>query len=111
MVEGSELRAGMPVLAADGEPLGTVDAIEGQRLRLARRGDDDGRYLPLVWISRINGHVHLKRTAAEIRASWGLRGGDVEAALAGPGGPGRATWLPWLLVAAAAATLVYAVLP
>lgn len=113
MVNASEVREGMTVLAADGEAVGTVDVIEGQRMRLEAGpvGGGEPRYLPLVWISRINGRVHLKRTAAELRASWGMRGADAGTdKLLDAHQGGGANWVPRVLLGAGLAVLAYAAL-
>ena len=84
MDEAGQIRAQMPVLGSDGGHVGTVDGLEGGRIRLTR-GDDPGgagehRFLPLRLVAAAEaGQVRLTLTAQDARAvAFG--------ALAPPGG-------------------------
>jgi len=62
----------MQVIAADGAPIGEVDHLEGNRIKLSRSKSPDGQhhFIPLEWVDHVDSHVHLKKSAAEARASW-----------------------------------------
>lgn len=68
-----EIEEHMRVVGCDGEPIGTVDAIEGERIRLAWSdwgGDGDGtyRFLPLELVAAVEGDmVRLSTSAAQAR--------------------------------------------
>jgi hypothetical protein len=63
----------MPVFAADGVRLGTVDHLEGQdQIKLTKSDSDDGRhhFIPTDWVDHIDEHVHLNLPAAEAKRLW-----------------------------------------
>ena len=57
MVDRSQIRSGMEVIAADGGQVGTVDRVEGESIRLAADGRQ--RSVPLTSVDRVDAHVHL----------------------------------------------------
>lgn len=59
MVDRSQIRSGMEVIASDGSAAGTVDQVEGEAIRLTRGADGKERLVPLTWVDRIDSHVHL----------------------------------------------------
>jgi hypothetical protein len=62
---------GLPVVGADGEPLGWVDHFDqGNSIKLAK--DDAGRHhwLSMEWVVRVDGAVYLDRPAAQARREW-----------------------------------------
>jgi len=81
---GQQIRAQMPVLGSDGGHVGTVDGLEGGRIRLTRGDDPDGagehRFLPLRLVAAAEaGQVRLTLPARDAKAvAFG--------ALAPPGG-------------------------
>lgn len=111
MVDTSRIRNGLAVIASDGEPVGAVDTLEGDRIKLTRKDstDNEHHYIPLAWVERVEERVHLNRTGAEVRTAWGRFTG------ATPGGRGGATtgarrtnWLPWVLIALGLLALLWA---
>jgi hypothetical protein len=70
---GTQIREHMDVVGRDGEHVGTVDRVEGDRIKLTR-GDDpfaegEHRYLPLDAAAEVSGdQVKLRMTAEEARA-------------------------------------------
>jgi len=62
----------MQVIAADGAPIGEVDHLEGDRIKLSKSKSPDGQhhFVPLDWVDHVDAHVHLKKSAAEARAAW-----------------------------------------
>ena len=71
MINTSEICEHMPVIAASGEHVGTVDHLEGpNQIKLTKTDSTDGthHYIPLDWVDHIDQHVHLNKSAAEIAA-------------------------------------------
>jgi len=66
MVEASGISADMEVLAADGSHVGTVDGVEGGRIKLTRKDSPDGEhhYVGLDSVERVDEHVHLAAVAS-----------------------------------------------
>lgn len=59
MVDRSQIRSGMEVIASDGGQVGTVDQVEGESIRLTRGSDGNQRLVPLTAVERVDAHVHL----------------------------------------------------
>ena len=80
MVDPSTIRAHMPVVGSDGAHVGTVDAVEGDRIKLTRTDSRDGshHYLPLTQVDHVDTQVHLS-----VPAISAVPGGAGEAATAG----------------------------
>ena len=67
-----DIRKHMEVIGADGVHLGTVDRIEGDRIKLTKADSDDGRhhFIPTDWVDHIDEHVHLNLPSSEARRLW-----------------------------------------
>lgn len=61
MADTSSISADMEVRAADGSHVGTVDGVEGDRIKLTRKDSPDGEhhYVDLGSVERVDEHVHL----------------------------------------------------
>jgi len=61
MAEASGISADMEVRSADGSHVGTVDGVEGERIKLTRKDSPDGEhhYVGLDQVERVDEHVHL----------------------------------------------------
>jgi outer membrane protein OmpA-like peptidoglycan-associated protein len=69
MVDRSQIRQHMNVLASDGQRLGTVDEIEGDRIKLTKDSSPDGQhhYAAIADVARVDGDtLHLSRTRDSI---------------------------------------------
>jgi len=66
MAEARDIKPHMEVVGSDGMPVGTVDHMDGDQIKLARRDQPDGQhhYIPLSMVSRVDGRVHLSVAAA-----------------------------------------------
>lgn len=63
----------MEVLGSDGEHVGTVDKVRGDRIILAKNDSDAGGHhhsIPSRWIQSVADKVTLRKTAAEAQAAW-----------------------------------------
>ena len=70
---GGQIAEHMEVLASDGTHVGTVDHLDGaDRIKLTKSDSTDGKhhFIPRSWVSRVDSHVHLAKTAAEVRTGW-----------------------------------------
>lgn len=54
MTDTSKIRAQMEVIGADGVHIGTVDAVEGNRIKLTKKDSGEGRH---------RGHYHFIPTS------------------------------------------------
>ncbi len=93
--DASQIREHMEVLGSDGGHVGTVDKVEGQRIKLTRTDPAAGgehHYLHLDMVAAVEGDkVKLTRTAAQARDEWGsetvgegVRGDEPGSATSGP---------------------------
>lgn len=86
MANASDIREHMEVRDAAGVPIGTVDKVEGDRIKLTRSGSGDGQHhhVPLSAVSRVDQHVHLNQNAAAL--GLGVLGAAGAATNVQPGG-------------------------
>lgn len=110
MAEASDIREHMEVRDTVGVHVGTVDHVEGDRIKLTRANAPDGQhhYVPLSAVSRVDAHVHLDQTAAALGlpvAGAAARAGagsasppsPVPARAVGGTGLGGNFYLPWIV--------------
>jgi hypothetical protein len=66
-MEASQIKAHMEVIGSDEQHVGTVDHVDGQRIKLTRKdsgGKGEHRYLDLSMVSSVqDGRVRLSCTA------------------------------------------------
>ena len=66
-----DIRSGMQVLGSDGGMIGVVDGLDGSDIRVREGSEAAARHaVPLAWVSRVDEHVHLDRSAALARETW-----------------------------------------
>lgn len=70
----SKAREGMDVVGSDGEHVGKVDHVDGDRLKLAKNDRDaDGKhhYVPCSWLQTVEGNqVRLNITSEQAKQNW-----------------------------------------
>lgn len=74
MIDRNDIREHMEVVGSDGGHVGTVDQVEGDHLKLARRDSPDGEHhrVALSRVDRVEGsRVHLSDTAAVALSALG----------------------------------------
>jgi hypothetical protein len=75
MADTAKIREHMEVLGSDGQHVGTVDKVEGQRIKLTKNdpaAPGDHRYIHFDSIASVDTAVHLNRTAAQAKDEWGV---------------------------------------
>ena len=74
-MDASQIKEHMEVVGSDGEHVGTVDHLEGQRIKLTRKDRSTGgehHYIGLDMVSSVqDGRVRLACTAQQAREKWG----------------------------------------
>jgi hypothetical protein len=63
----------MDVVGSDGEHIGTVDKVRGDRIILTKSDPDAGgrhHSIPSRWIDRVDDRVIVRKTAEEAKAHW-----------------------------------------
>ena len=70
----SSIREKMKVVGSDRQPVGTVDHIEGDEIKLMKndpQANGQHHYIPSDWIESIEGdEVCLKKSSSEARSQW-----------------------------------------
>jgi len=70
----AQIREHMPVMAANGESIGTVDALEGgNTIKLTKDAQGHHHWIPLAWVARVDKQVRLNRPAQQVRREWATR--------------------------------------
>jgi hypothetical protein len=62
----------MEVVDARGLHVGTVDSLEGNRIKLARDDSPDNHhhFVPTALVASIDQKVHLSKTRQQIQSQW-----------------------------------------
>lgn len=63
----------MEVIGSDGEHVGTVDKVRGDRIILTKTDPDAGGHhhsIPSRWIESVDDKVHIRKTADEAKSAW-----------------------------------------
>lgn len=74
MMNTGNIREHMKVVGSDRQPVGTVDHLEGDRIKLAKNDPHSGgqhHYIPTEWVDRVEGdQVCLRQKAQEACQQW-----------------------------------------
>ena len=92
MIDRSQIREHMDVIASDGGRIGVVDSVQGDLIKLARKDLPDGEhhYVSLADVERVDKHVHLMiGRVAVFGAAAATAAGVTRAAAAAAGTPPR----------------------
>ena len=73
-MQTQNIREHMKVIGSDQQPVGTVDKIEGDRIKLSRndpQAQGKHHYIPADWVDMVEGdQVLLRQKAQEARQQW-----------------------------------------
>ena len=73
----ANIREHMKVMGSDRQPVGTVDHIEGDRIKLGKndpQADGQHHYIPADWVDRVeNNQVYLRQKAQEVQQQWEIQ--------------------------------------
>ena len=73
-MQTQDIREHMKVIGSDRQPVGTVDKVEGDRIKLARNDPQSGgqhHYIPADWVESVQGsEVCLRQKAQDARQQW-----------------------------------------
>lgn len=75
MADTQNIKEHMEVVGSDGQHVGTVDALDGQRIKLTKTdpaSNGEHHYIHVDSIASVNERVTLNRTAAEAKDEWGV---------------------------------------
>ncbi len=70
----TNIREHMKVMGSDRQPVGTVDHVEGERIKLAKNDPLAGgqhHSSPADWVERVEGEaVYLRQNARDAQKQW-----------------------------------------
>jgi len=66
------IKVHMYVIASCGKKVGVVDAVEDGAIKLTKKDspDDQHHFIPVGWVERVVGHVHLRKNSVETERDW-----------------------------------------
>lgn len=74
MAMKDEIREHLEVIGSDGEHVGTVDHLEGEKeIKLTRTdpaANGKHHFIPLDWVDHVDQHVHLNKSSSEAMQQW-----------------------------------------
>ncbi|AWN50549.1 MULTISPECIES: DUF2171 domain-containing protein [unclassified Methylobacterium] len=74
MIDLSSIKEHMPVVGSDGGHVGTIDHLDGQRIKLTKTDPAAGGHHHFIHVDSIaavaGGEVRLNRTTAEAKDEW-----------------------------------------
>ena len=73
MVDTHKIREHMEVCGSDGAHVGTVDHLDGGRIKLTKNDPKAGgqhHLIPVDWVDTIDDKVRLKKSAKDTMAQW-----------------------------------------
>ncbi|AWB19731.1 DUF2171 domain-containing protein [Methylobacterium currus] len=74
MIDLSSIKEHMPVVGSDGGHVGTIDHLDGQRIKLTKTDPAAGGHHHFIHVDSIasveGGQVRLNRTTAEAKDEW-----------------------------------------
>ena len=77
MADASQIREHMDVVGNDGQHVGTVDHVEGGRIKLTRKDPAAGgehHYIDTDLVQDVDTQVRLRQSADEVRRGWQAAG-------------------------------------
>ncbi len=73
-MDASQIRTHMRVVGSDRQPVGTVDGVENDRIKLTKndpQAKGQHHFIPMQWVDRVDGQdVCLTQTAADAQSQW-----------------------------------------
>ena len=72
----TDIKEHMEVIGADGVHVGTVDKVEGNRIKLTKKDSGEGshkghhHYIPLQWVTKVDDKIHVDRLGTQAMKEW-----------------------------------------
>lgn len=73
MVDAMQISKDMEVVGSDGQHVGTVDRVEGQRIKLTKKDSPSGehQFLQLDMVAKVqDGTAHLSQPAGDVKRQF-----------------------------------------
>lgn len=73
MIDTSRIQEHLEVVGSDGEHVGTVDHLDGNTIKLARKDADSGgehHWIDVKWVAAVDDKVRLSIPTEEAREQW-----------------------------------------
>jgi len=69
----SQIREHMEVVGSCGKRVGKVDRVKDLSIKLTKDAEGargEHRYIPLDWVERVDGQVHLNKPCKDVEEEW-----------------------------------------
>lgn len=76
-MDATQIKEHMEVVGSDGQHVGIVDKLEGERIKLTHhdsQADGKHHFLPLTAVASVGEFVTLSMTAADAESQWEAEG-------------------------------------
>lgn len=72
MTNNSMIREHMDVVCSLGMPVGKIDHIQGDQIKLTKNDSPDGKHhiIPMSMVASVDEVVHLTRPCDEVKTMW-----------------------------------------
>jgi len=73
MVDTQKIKEHMEVCGSDGAHVGTVDYLDGGRIKLTKNDPKSGgqhHLIPVDWVDKIDDKIRLTKSAKDAMAQW-----------------------------------------
>ena len=73
MVDATQIAKDMEVVGSDGQHVGTVDGVEGQKIKLTKNDSSSGQhqFLQLDMVAKVqDGKAHLSQSAGDAKRQF-----------------------------------------
>ena len=70
MIDTNQIKPHCSVVDLNDQPIGTVDHVQGQSLKLTKDNSGKHHLIPLDWIDKVDDKVHVNKKADEVQKSW-----------------------------------------
>lgn len=72
MIHEKNIKPDMPVVCSKGGQFAVVDHLEGEDvIKLKRDERGNHHYIPMSWVTHVDGQVHVDRPGPQAMREWG----------------------------------------
>ena len=74
-MDTSQIKDHMPVVCSMESQFATVDHLDaGHSIKLTKDEQGNHHWIPIAWVTRVDGQVHIDRSATQAMQEWSTSG-------------------------------------
>jgi hypothetical protein len=74
MINASQIKPQMPVVASDGTQFAIVDHLEGKEtIKLSKDSQGQHHYIPMSWVKTVDDRIHVDRSKDRAMKEWSMQ--------------------------------------